>query len=203
MNETARTAFTPEELKERAAAFDERFGSNALELLRRENQQHTPEQWTLQRFAEVAGQPWFALQQHGPDGVQRQYTGHAHEVAELAAQMRITPRVLPATTEEQFYSSLTKNVRDYELGRQFAADPERGIRQDLVPYDIDRYSAGQQVRTMEDKIRLENAAVVEAGPQHFQQLAHTPQREHAIESSRTPKEEQAQQLEQNAFGLGN
>jgi hypothetical protein len=82
------------------------------------------------------------------------------------------------------------------------ADPERGIRQDLVPYDIDRYSAGQQVRTMEDKIRLENAEVVEAGAQHFQQLAHTPQREHAVESSRNPNEEQKQQQEQNAFGFG-
>src|ERR1700733_7733912 len=116
--------------------------------------------------------------------------------------MRITPRVLPATSEEQFYSSLSNNVRDYELGRQFAADPQRGIREDLAPYDIDRYSAGRQVRTMEDTIRLENATVVEAGPKHFQQLAQTPQREHAVESSRTPKEEPAQQLEQNVFGFG-
>lgn len=125
------------------------------------DQQASQSNWTIQQFAEVAGQPWYVLQEHGPDGVQRQYTGYAHEVAELAATIHVSPRQLPATTEEAFYTSLSKTTRDYELGRQFAADPERGIRTDLGPYDLDRYNAGQQVRTMEDNIRRENQVIQE------------------------------------------
>jgi len=35
--------------------------------------------------------------------VERQYTGYAEELAELARHLGITPEVLPATTEADFF----------------------------------------------------------------------------------------------------
>ncbi len=127
-----------------------------------QDMQSSHNHWTVQQFAEVAGQPWYALQEHGPDGIERQYTGYAHEVAELAATLKVSPRQLPPTTEETFYASLNNRARNFELGRQFAADPSQGIRQDFAPYDLDRYAAGQQMRALEDNLRLETSTASEA-----------------------------------------
>ena len=113
--------------------------------------------WTIQRFAEVSGKSWFALQQQAPDGsIQRQYTGFGEEVAELAARMNVTPRVLPAISEEQFYAQLMNDSRDYELGRQFGADQSAGIPHHLAPIDLDRFSNGLTDREFEQEIRVEN-----------------------------------------------
>lgn len=60
--------------------------------------------WTLQQFTTVAGQPWYALQQHSDGGVERQYTGYEHEMTALCRKLRVTPQVLPPTTEEEFLS---------------------------------------------------------------------------------------------------
>jgi hypothetical protein len=58
--------------------------------------------WTLQKFTTVAGRPWYALQQHSDSGVERQYTGYKHEMDALCRELRITPELLPPTTEEEF-----------------------------------------------------------------------------------------------------
>lgn len=58
--------------------------------------------WTLQEFTQVAGKPWYALQQHSDAGVQRQYTGFDHEMTALCRTLRVTPERLPPTTEEEF-----------------------------------------------------------------------------------------------------
>ena len=59
--------------------------------------------WTLQQFTAIAGRPWYALQGRSGAGVERQYTGYAEELAELARHLGITPEVLPATTEADFF----------------------------------------------------------------------------------------------------
>jgi hypothetical protein len=111
-------------------------------------------QWTLQAFTEINGQPWMALQEHAADGsVQRQITGFEHELTQTAQQNNITPRVLPPVSEEQFYANLSNNVRDYELGRQFAAEPSNGIPQHLAPLDLGQFSKGLEDREFEQKIR--------------------------------------------------
>jgi hypothetical protein len=112
-------------------------------------------QWTLQAFSEINGQPWMALQEHAADGsIERQITGFEHELRQTAQQNNITPRVLPPTSEEQFYASLSNNGRDYELGRQFAAEPANGIPQHLAPLDLGQFSKGLEDREFEQKIRL-------------------------------------------------
>ena len=111
-------------------------------------------QWTLQAFTEINGQPWMALQEHAADGsIERQITGFEHELRQPAQQNNITPRVLPPTSEEQFYASLSNNGRDYELGRQFAAEPSNGIPQHLAPLDLGQFSKGLEDREFEQKIR--------------------------------------------------
>jgi hypothetical protein len=111
-------------------------------------------QWTLQAFTEINGQPWMALQEHAADGsIERQITGFEHELRQTAQQNNITPRVLPPTSEEQFYASLSNNGRDYELGRQFAAEPSNGIPQHLAPLDLGQFSKGLEDREFEQKIR--------------------------------------------------
>ena len=111
-------------------------------------------QWTLQAFTEITGQPWMALQEHAADGsIERQITGFEHELRQTAQQNNITPRVLPPTSEEQFYASLSNNGRDYELGRQFAAEPSNGIPQHLAPLDLSQFSRGLEDREFEQKIR--------------------------------------------------
>jgi hypothetical protein len=111
-------------------------------------------QWTLQAFTEINGKPWMALQEHAADGsIERQITGFEHELRQTAQQNNITPRVLPPTSEEQFYASLSNNGRDYELGRQFAAEPSNGIPQHLAPLDLGQFSKGLEDREFEQKIR--------------------------------------------------
>ena len=58
--------------------------------------------WTLQEFTQVAGKPWFALQEHTDAGVQRQFSGYKHELAALCRKLRISPERLAPTTEEEF-----------------------------------------------------------------------------------------------------
>jgi hypothetical protein len=112
--------------------------------------------WTLQAFTEINGQPWMALQEHAADGsIQRQLTGFEHELRLTAQQNNITPRVLPPISEEQFYTNLSNNVRDYELGRQFAAEPSARIPHHLAPLDLDQFSKGWEGREFEQNIRLE------------------------------------------------
>jgi hypothetical protein len=111
-------------------------------------------QWTLQAFTEINGEPWMALQEHAADGsIERQITGFEHELRQTAQQNNITPRVLPPTSEEQFYASLSNNGRDYEFGRQFAAEPSNGIPQHLAPLDLGQFSKGLEDREFEQKIR--------------------------------------------------
>lgn len=113
-------------------------------------------QWTLQAFTEINGQSWMALQEHAADGsIQRQLTGFEQELKLTAQQNNITPRVLPAISEEQFYASLSNDVRDYELGRQFAAEPSAGIPHNLAPLDLGQFSKGLEDREFEQKIRSE------------------------------------------------
>jgi hypothetical protein len=95
-----------------------------------------------------------ALQEHAADGsIERQITGFEHELRQTAQQNNSTPRVLPPTSEEQFYASLSNNGRDYELGRQFAAEPSNGIPQHLAPLDLGQFSKGLEDREFEQKIR--------------------------------------------------
>jgi len=135
------------------------FGSPEMNQAVNQNAEDSASEsvWTMQRFAEVSGKSWFALQERALDGsIQRQYTGFGSELAELAAQMNITPRALPAIAEEQFYANLSNNVRDYELGRQFAANPSAGIPHHLAPMDLNQFSNGLTDREFEQKIRAEN-----------------------------------------------
>jgi hypothetical protein len=135
------------------------FGSPEMNQAVNQNAEDSASEsvWTMQRFAEVSGKSWFALQERTLDGsIQRQYTGFGSELAELAARMNITPRALPAISEEQFYANLSNNVRDYELGRQFAADPSAGIPHHLAPMDLSHFSNGLTDREFEQKIRAEN-----------------------------------------------
>lgn len=60
--------------------------------------------WTLQQFATVAGQPWFALQFQSDGGVQMQFTGYRHEMDNLAGKLGITPEELPVITEEEYFA---------------------------------------------------------------------------------------------------
>ena len=59
--------------------------------------------WTLQEFTPVGRTAWYALQQHTGAGVARQYTGSRHELEHLAEALGIAPRLLPATTETEFW----------------------------------------------------------------------------------------------------
>lgn len=60
--------------------------------------------WTLQQFAIVAGQPWFALQLHSDGGVERQFTGYRHEMDSLAEKLGIAPEELPVITEGEYFA---------------------------------------------------------------------------------------------------
>jgi hypothetical protein len=62
--------------------------------------------WTLQEFTRVGRSPWYALQQHTPEGIDRQYTGFKHEMDTLAQALGVTPRMLPATGEAEFWRTL-------------------------------------------------------------------------------------------------
>lgn len=64
----------------------------------------TDEIWTIQLFAIVAGQPWFALQLHSDGGIERQFTGYRREMDDLTGKLGISPEELPAITEEEFFS---------------------------------------------------------------------------------------------------
>ncbi len=90
-----------------------------------------------------------ALQEHAADGsIQRQITGFEHELRQTAQQNNITPRVLPPISEEQFYANLSNNGRDYELGRQFAAEPSNGIPQHLAPLDLGQFSKDWRIASL-------------------------------------------------------
>ena len=122
-----------------------------------QNPEEAESLWTLQQFSEINGKPWLALREHNLDGtIQRQYTGTTEEIAALTAANNISPRQLPAVSEEHFYSQLLGKDRDYELGRQFAADPAQGIPHHLAPMDLDSFSAGMTDRAVEQQIRTEN-----------------------------------------------
>lgn len=58
----------------------------------------------LQRFATVAGRPWYALQRQHDGGVTRQWTGYRDEMDELALKLGIAPEELLPITEEEFFS---------------------------------------------------------------------------------------------------
>lgn len=62
------------------------------------------ETWTLQQFAIVAGQPWFALQLHSDGGVERQFTGYRREIDQLVVKLGVEAEKLPAITEEEFFA---------------------------------------------------------------------------------------------------
>lgn len=117
--------------------------------------------WTIQQFAEVGGQSWHVLQQRNEQGeVQKQFTGYRPEMEELASRLNVKPKELAATTEEKFYESLSRPELEKEMGRQFAAVPEQGIRQEHAPYDLDTFHAGfaerrdlaRQLTTVESQI---------------------------------------------------
>jgi len=124
-----------------------------------QNQTGGTSQWTLQQFNTIGGQPWMALQEHATDGsVTRQLTGYEHEVRELATHLQVTPLELPATTQVEFLSQHLTNPdeREYELGRQFAADRSRGIPTEFAPMSLDPFIKGMTDRDFEQKIRAEN-----------------------------------------------
>ena len=165
--------------------------------------------WTLQQFSEINGKPWLALREHNLDGtIQRQYTGTTEEIAALTAANNISPRQLPAVSEEHFYSQLLGKDRDYELGRQFAADPAQGIPHHLAPMDLDSFSAGMTDRAVEQQIRTENQTQLQPEAQQVAQAAaqietQNGERQTLSEISR-PRAKQQQSYEESAeqsFGM--
>ena len=66
--------------------------------------------WTLQEFATVAGQPWYALQKQDDAGILSQWTGYRHEVDVIAARLAITPEELPAVSEDEFFARLNNDL---------------------------------------------------------------------------------------------
>jgi hypothetical protein len=165
--------------------------------------------WTLQQFSEVNGKPWLALREHNLDGtIQRQYTGTTEEIAALTAANNISARPLPAISEERFYSQLLSSDRDYELGRQFAADPAQGIPHHLAPMDLDRFSAGMTDRALEQQIRTENQTQLQPAPEQITQASaqietQNGERRTVNEISR-PSKKQQQSYEESAeqsFGM--
>ena len=121
-------------------------------------QQTSANEWTLQAFTEINGQPWMALQQHAADGsVTRQLTGFEEELQLVARQELATPRVLDPTTQEQFFASYmpNKGEQDYELGRQFAADSTHTIHQGGAPFDLNQFTKGLTDREFEEKVRAD------------------------------------------------
>jgi hypothetical protein len=174
-----------------------------------QNQEEAQSLWTLQQFSEINGKPWLALREHNLDGtIQRQYTGTNEEIAALTAANNISPRQLPAVSEEHFYSQLLGKDRDYELGRQFAADPAQGIPHHLAPMDLNSFSAGMTDRAFEQQIRTENHAQLQPASQQIAQATaqvetQTGERQAFSEIS-SPREKQQQRYEESAeqsFGM--
>jgi hypothetical protein len=165
--------------------------------------------WTLQQFSEVNGKPWLALREYNLDGsIQHQYTGTAEEIAALTAANNISPRPLPAVTEEHFYSQLLSSDRDYELGRQFAADPAQGIPHHLAPMDLNRFSVGMTDRVLEQQIRTENQTQLQPAPQQITQASAQIETQngerHTLNEISRPREKQQQSYEESAeqsFGM--
>jgi hypothetical protein len=174
-----------------------------------QNPEEAESLWTIQQFSELNGKPWLALREHNPDGtIQRQYTGTTEEIAALTAANNISPRQLPAVSEEHFYSQLLGKDRDYELGRQFAADPAQGIPHHLAPMDLNSFSAGMTDRAFEQQIRTENPAQLQPASQQIAQATaqietQNGERQALNEISR-PREKQQQSYEESAeqsFGM--
>lgn len=59
--------------------------------------------WTVQQFATVCRQPWFALHRQNDDGVQWGFTGYRHEIDALVKKLGIAPQELPPIEEEEYY----------------------------------------------------------------------------------------------------
>jgi hypothetical protein len=59
--------------------------------------------WTVQQFATVCGQPWFALQKQNDGGVEWCFTGYRHEVDELARKLGVRPVELGPIAEDEYY----------------------------------------------------------------------------------------------------
>jgi len=70
------------------------------------------EHWTLQQFTEVAGEPWYVLQEYSTGFVERQWTGGLREIDALVHKMGIAPEKLPPTTGKQFYRRFSDLVSD-------------------------------------------------------------------------------------------
>jgi hypothetical protein len=174
-----------------------------------ESPEETESLWTLQQFSEVNGKPWLALREHNLDGtIQRQYTGTTEEIAALTAANNISARALPAISEERFYSQLLSSDRDYELGRQFAADPAQGIPHHLAPMDLDRFSAGMTDRALEQQIRTQNQTQLQPAPlqitQDSAQIETQNGERHTFNEISRPREKQQQSYEESAeqsFGM--
>jgi hypothetical protein len=60
--------------------------------------------WTLQQYDDISGKAWYALLEQDAAGVLRGWTGYRPEVEALARILKITPRELPPTTSEEFFS---------------------------------------------------------------------------------------------------
>lgn len=58
----------------------------------------------LQRFATVAGKPWYALQRQHDGGVAWQWTGYRSEMEEFVSRLGIVPEEREPVTEEEFLS---------------------------------------------------------------------------------------------------
>ncbi len=174
-----------------------------------QSQEEAESFWTVQQFSEINGKPWLALREHNLDGtIQRQYTGTTEEIAALTAANNISARPLAAISEERFYSQLLSSDRDYELGRQFAADPSQGIPHHLAPMDLDRFSTGMTDRALEQQIRAENQTQLQPAPQQITQASaqletQTGELQTFSELS-SPREKQQQSYEESAeqsFGM--
>jgi hypothetical protein len=174
-----------------------------------QNPEEAESLWTLQQFSEINGKPWLALREHNLDGtIQRQYTGTTEEIAALTAANNISPRQLPAVSEEHFYSQLLGKDRDYELGRQFAADPAQGIPHHLAPMDLDRFSAGMTDRAFEQQIRTENHTQLQSAPEQITQASAQIETQNGerrtVNDISGPREQQQQSYEESAeqsFGM--
>jgi hypothetical protein len=64
----------------------------------------------LQKFTEVAGKPWYALQKHSAGRVERQWTGFYGPMMALARDYKAEPRALPPVAEEEFLARFRESA---------------------------------------------------------------------------------------------
>lgn len=84
---------------------------------------------TLQEFRRIGSDACYALRQHTGSGIEQQYARFKHEIDNLARAMAVTPKSLPATTEQHFWRTYSFDEQPMMRGPH----TDSGIYRGLIP----------------------------------------------------------------------